>query len=658
MNRNCILLLSIAIGTLKAMAGDYKLVSPDGKINVNVTDQLGYTVSYVGTPILTGGVGLEISEGTIKGGIKSVAKKSQIGRVASPFYRADSIKEAYNETTLKLAGNWQLQFRAYNEGVAYRWLYSGKKKQTVIDELVEYSFEGDPEVFCAYSKTGVPGDFDSQLFNSFENTYDEKKLSGVDSLRLSFLPVYVSCGDSAKLVISESDVCHYPGYFLNRSGNALKGVLPRVPAEFCPGGYTDIQMHVARREPFIATLDGAQSLPWRVMMLGSDDKSIASNQLNYLLAEPSAISDISWIKPGKVAWDWWNDWGLSLVNFPAGINNDTYKEYIDFAAANGIEYVILDDGWSDHAARSLFAVIPEINLEELVKYGAERGVGLILWAGYLPFEKDMEEVCKHYSEMGIKGFKVDFLDRNDRDMIDFEQRAAATCAKYHLLLDIHGTHAPAGMNRKWPNVLNFEGVHGLENMKWCDGSVDQMRYDATIPFIRQVSGPMDYTQGAMRNSSRSNYHPSNTEPMSQGTRCHQLALYMILDAPLTMLCDSPTAYRHEQECTDFIASVPTIWNETRVLDGKIGEYIVTARRKGSDWYVGGITSWTMREIEIDFSFLPQGKEYEAVIFADGANAAKIASDYCRAVEKVNSETVKKMKLAPSGGFAISLTPAK
>lgn len=260
--------------------------------------------------------------------------------------------------------------------------------------------------------------------------------------------------------------------------------------------------------------------------------------------------------------------------------------------------------------------------------------------------------------MGIKGFKVDFLDRNDRDMIDFEQRAAATCAKYHLLLDINGTHAPAGMNRKWPNVLNFEGVHGLENMKWCDGSVDQMRYDATIPFIRQVSGPMDYTQGAMRNSSRSNYRPNNTEPMSQGTRCHQLALYMILDAPLTMLCDSPSAYRREQECTDFIASVPTVWNETRVLDGKIGEYIVTARRKGSDWYVGGITSWTPREIEIDFSFLPQGKKYEAVIFADGANAAKIASDYCRAVEKVNSETVKKIKLAPGGGFAISLTPAK
>lgn len=658
MNRNCILLLSIAIGALKAMAGDYKLVSPDGKINVNVTDRLNYTVSYAGTPILTGSVGLEMSDGTIKGGIKSVAKKSHSGRVASPFYRADSIKEAYNETTFKLAGNWQLQFRAYDEGVAYRWLYSGKKKLTIIDELVEYSFEGDPEVFCAYSKTGAPGDFDSQLLNSFENTYDEKKLSDVDSLRLSFLPVYLSCGDSAKLVISESDVYHYPGYFLNRCGDTLKGVLPRVPAEFCPGGYTDIQMHVARREPFIATLDGAQSLPWRVMMLGSDDKAIASNQLNYLLAGASAISDISWIKPGKVAWDWWNDWGLSHVDFAAGINNDTYKEYIDFASANGIEYVILDDGWSDHAARSLFAVIPEIDLEELVKYGADRGVGLILWAGYLPFEKDMEEVCRHYSELGIKGFKIDFLDRNDRDMIDFEQRAAATCAKHHLLLDIHGTHAPAGMNRKWPNVLNFEGVHGLENMKWSDGSVDQMRYDATIPFIRQVSGPMDYTQGAMRNSSRSNYHPSNTEPMSQGTRSHQLALYMILDAPLTMLCDSPTAYRQEQECTDFISSVPTVWNETRVLDGKIGEYIVTARRNGSDWYVGGITSWTPREIEIDFSFLPQGKEYDAVIFSDGANAAKIASDYCRAVEKVNSETVKKIKLAPGGGFAISLTPAK
>lgn len=228
----------------------------------------------------------------------------------------------------------------------------------------------------------------------------------------------------------------------------------------------------------------------------------------------------------------------------------------------------------------------------------------------------------------------------------------------HLILDIHGTHAPAGLNRKWPNVLNFEGVHGLENMKWSDGSVDQMRYDVTIPFIRQLSGPMDYTQGAMRNASRSNYHPSNTEPMSQGTRCHQLALYMVLDAPLTMLCDSPSAYRHEQECTDFISSLPTVWNETRILDGKIGEYIVTARRNGSDWYVGGITSWTPREIELDFSFLPQGIVYDAEIFTDGVNSAKIASDYTRTIEKVNSGTVKKLKLVPGGGFAMSLSPAK
>lgn len=652
--RKATLLTLIAVGALSATARHHTLTSPDGKIMVDVTDGLNYTVTYGGEAVITGTAGLELPDGSVAGNIKSVTEKSRNCRVASPFYRADSIDEKYNEKSFKLGGNWYLQFRVYDEGVAYRWGYSGKRKQTIVDELVEYRFNGNPEVICAYSKSGVPGDFESQLFNSFENTYDEKPLSEVDSLRLSFLPVYVNCGDSLKLVISEGDVQHYPGYFLNRRKNTLTGVLPRVPAGFRPGGYTDIQMHVAARKPYIATLEGAQTMPWRVMMLGTDDKAIASNRLNYLLSEPSAISDISWIKPGKVAWDWWNDWGLSRVDFPVGINNATYKEYIDFAAANGIEYVILDDGWSDHASRNLFAVIPGIDLPELVRYGADRGVGLILWAGYLPFEKDMEEVCRHYSEMGIKGFKVDFLDRNDRDMIDFEQRAAATCAKYHLILDIHGTHAPAGLNRKWPNVLNFEGVHGLENMKWSDGAVDQMRYDATIPFIRQLSGPMDYTQGAMRNASRHNYHPSHTEPMSQGTRCHQLALYMVLDAPLTMLCDSPSAYRREQESTDFIASCPTVWDETLILDGKVGEYIVTARRKGADWYIGGITSWTPRDIEIDLSFLSEGTAYNAEFFIDGTNADKIASDYRHFIESVNNLTKKKIRMAPGGGFAVRI----
>ena len=295
---------------------------------------------------------------------------------------------------------------------------------------------------------------------------------------------------------------------------------------------------------------------------------------------------------------------------------------------------------------------PDIDLRQIVRYADSKGVGIILWAGFHAFQRDMEEVCRHYAEMGVKGFKVDFMDRDDQQMTAFNSRAAETAAKYHLILDLHGTHKPAGLNRTWPNILNFEGVHGLEQMKWSSPKVDQMKYDATIPFIRQAAGPMDYTQGAMINATRSNFHPCNTEPMSQGTRCHQLALYVVLDSPLNMLCDSPTNYLREEECTSFIARIPTVWDETRILDGRIGEYIVTARRKGSTWYIGGITDWTPRDLKIDLSFL--GGTLRAELFRDGVNADRKASDYRREEIRIDTAEPFAVHLAPGGGFALKI----
>lgn len=648
-----ILLILFFLG-IGAQAADYKVASPDGKISVIVSDRLDISVSYDGAEAFKGTAGLRLMPDKTVDRVKSPRRSSVDREISTPFYRSAKTREHYNSLSLKATDGWSIEFRVFDDGMAWRWSYAGKNPVEVREEEVCYTFPTDGNATVPYVKTNNIKDFESQFFNSFENTYTEVPLSQVDSRRLAFLPLVVEPSENIKVLLTESNVADYPGLYLNRNeGLNLRGVFANRPKRLRQGGYLNAQMLVEEREDYAAKIDGLRSLPWRVAVISPDDAGLAQSELGYILGGESKVSDTSWIKPGKVAWDWWNDWNLRGVDFETGVNNDTYKAYIDFASRNGIEYVILDDGWSSKESGDLFTVVKEINLPELVAYGKERGVGLILWAGYLPFAKDMEEVCKTYSAMGIKGFKVDFMDRNDQLMTGFEEHAAETAARHHLVLDLHGTHMPGGMNRRWPNVLNFEGVHGLEQVKFNKNGFDQMRYDATIPFVRQAAGPMDYTQGAMRNATRGSHYICNSEPMSQGTRAHQLALYMILDSPLNMLCDSPSNYEQEQECTDFIAGVPTVWDETEVLQGEMGEYIVTARRKGTDWYVGGITDWTPRDIEVSFGFLPDG-EYEAEIFADGVNAHRAASDYRRSRETVNRHTNKKLHLAPGGGFAIKL----
>ena len=470
-----------------------------------------------------------------------------------------------------------------------------------------------------------------------------------------FLPLVVDAGEGVKVCITETHLENYPGLYLSsaKGGNQLTSVFAPYPKKVEQGGHNQLQLLVTERENYIARVDGQRSFPWRIVIVTTEDKDLAASNLSYLLAAPSRVKDLSWIKPGKVAWEWWNDWNIEGVDFEAGINNDTYKAYIDFAASKGIEYVILDEGWAVNLKADLMQVVNEINLKELVDYAAQRNVGIILWAGYYAFERDMENVCRHYSEMGVKGFKVDFMDRDDQIMTDFNYRAAAMCAKYKLLLDLHGTSKPAGLNRTYPNVLNFEGVNGLEQLKWSPESHDQVKYDVMIPFIRQVAGPMDYTQGAMKNAVKDNYYPCYSEPMSQGTRCRQLALYVILESPINMLCDAPSNYMREPESTDFIAAIPTVWDETKVLDAKMGEYIITARRKGDVWYVGGITDWTSREMNIDLSFLPQG-DYNVELFADGVNAHRKGTDYRKVTETLSSDKSLKIKMYPGGGFAAKI----
>ena len=654
--------LAVMLSIISASAANktYELKSPDGRLKVNIEagEGLGYSLEHDGDLLLDDShIGMYTTTGEVFGGIQSVQKvtrRSVNGTIPTVIYKKAQVEDVYNELTLKFK-RFSVIFRAYDDGMAYRFVSHLKGQYEIEQEMADFGFPQDWNMWAAYV-TQHTETLDSQYFNSFENTYAFTPLSNWNKDRLAFLPLMVEGPNGKKIVIAEADLTDYPGMYLynGNSETALKGRFAPYPKEVKQGGHNNLQMVVQSREEYIARCDGPQEFPWRIISVSENDIQMADNDMVYRLADPTDPAiDWSWIKPGKVAWDWWNDWNIDGVDFVSGVNNNTYKYYIDFASANGIEYVILDEGWAVNGVADLFQVVPEIDLEMLVQYASERNVGLILWAGYWAFDRDMEKVCKHYSDMGIKGFKIDFMDRDDQYMTAFHHRAASTAAKYKLIVDFHGTYKPVGLSRTYPNVVNYEGVHGLEQMKWSPASVDQVTYDVTIPYIRMMAGPMDYTQGAMRNASMYNYHPVNNEPMSQGTRCRQLAQYVIFDSPLNMLCDSPSNYMREKECLEFIAGVPTVWDETRGVCGEVGKYIALARRSGNDWYVGAMTDWSSRELVLDLSFLPEG-EYEVEIYRDGANAYRIARDYKKEVKQLPSERKLTVNMAPGGGCALKI----
>lgn len=653
------LIAATALLTINCGAAIYRITSPSGAIAAEIINDgtLAWTVSHDGREVLSKSpISMTLTDGTVWGAgakVSKVEKNSVSNTIATPFSQCSSMADHYNGITLKMKGGWSVEFRAYDDGVAYRFVSSRRKPFGITSEQVEFNFPDDFTVTVPYVRSGSDEDMQSQFFNSFENRYTVTPLSGLNPRRLAFLPLAVDAGDGLTLAITETDLRDYPGLYLYNPDGAmsLKGRQAPYPAKTEDGGYNNIQSVVIETAPYIADVNATRTFPWRVIAMGKDAE-IASTNLSYLLAEPSRISDTSWIKPGKVAWDWWNSWNLTGVDFEAGINTATYKHYIDFAADNGIEYVILDDGWAAGKGEDLFIINPDIDLEEIISYAKGKDVGIILWTGYRALERDLERVCRHYSEMGVKGFKVDFEDRDDQLMVAFNHRAAEVAARHHLVLDLHGSYKPAGINRTWPNVLNVEGVNGLENVKWSDlDTFDIIQYDVTMPYLRQIAGPVDYTQGSMVNAARPHFRPVYGQPMSPGTRSHQLALYMVLYSPLNMLCDSPSNYRREQECTDFISSVPTVWDETVVLDGKIGEYIVTARRKDNEWYIGGVTNWTPRELEIDFTPLKLGGDRKMEIFTDGVNAHRNGNDYRKETIFLKNGGSLTVKLAPGGGFA-------
>ena len=653
------MLLSVAVW---AAPKSYELKSPDGKLQVKVETGSGinYTLIHAGDTLLNSSyIGMYLTDGTVFGEDQKVNKvtRRSVDQTVDAFnYKKAEVEDRFNEMTLKFK-KFSLVFRAYDDGMSYRFVSHLKKPYYVKSELAQFSFAQDWKMWVPYVAQHTET-LESQFYNSFENRYEYTPLSQWNKDRLAFLPLMVDGPDGKKIVITEADLLNYPGMYLYNAGDDhdLAGRFAPYPDEVMQGGHNNLQGEVQTRFDYIARCNGGESFPWRIVAVSENDTQMADNDMVYRLATPAdPAEDWSWVKPGKVAWDWWNDWNIDGVDFKSGINNETYKYYIDFASKNGIEYVILDEGWSVNGAADLFQVVPQIDLEMLVEYASERNVGLILWAGYWAFDRDMEKVCEHYSKMGIKGFKIDFMDRDDQYMVDFHRRASEMTAKYHMMADFHGSYKPTGLHRTYPNVINYEGVHGLEQMKWSDPSVDQVTYDVTIPFIRMMAGPMAYTQGAMRNATRDNYRPVYNEPMSQGTRCRQLAEYVVFESPLNMLCDSPSNYMREQECLEFIADIPTVWDETKALYGEVGKYIVMARRSGDTWYVGGMTDWRASSMDISLDFLPEG-EYVVEIYVDGPNAHRIARDYKKISSDLPSDRKISVNMAPAGGFAAVISP--
>jgi alpha-glucosidase len=623
------------------------LHSPNGLIEVrlNLSDRLSYDVLVNNKPLITNAtLSLDIDRNAlgVKPKLKNTKPRAVNGVVTVPVpYKSKQINENYKELRFDFEGNYSVTFRAYNEGIAYRFETSLPQPQVKIySEDASFNFAGDYRVY--YPK-------EESFFSHNEREFTNVSMKEISNSSIASLPAVVDA-NGIKVAIAESDVDDYPGLWLHGNGDSsLKAIFPPYPLK--EELKRDRDLSVTQTADYIALTKGTRTFPWRILGIAEHDADLITNNMVYLLASPSQVQDTSWIKPGKVAWDWYNANNIYGVSFKSGINTQTYKYYIDFASKYGIEYIILDEGW--YKLGNLLEVNPEMNVEELIAYGKQKNVGIILWVVWKTLEDQFEPAMTKFEQWGVKGIKVDFMQRDDQPVINFYHKVSREAAKRKMLVDYHGAIRPALMNRTWPNLINTEGVRGLEQTKWSKYANPE--HNVTIPFTRMFLGPMDYTPGAMVNSGKErNFAPVFERPMSLGTRCHQLAMYVVYESPLQMLADSPSHYLREPEIMEFLGPVPTVWDETKVLNAKIGDYVVIARRHGNDWYIGAMTDWAEREFEIDLSFLPAGN-FKMVSYEDGVNADRLGSDYRKTTSNVTSSTKLKVKLATGGGWAARIT---
>ena len=658
------LLMSLSTWAANEGKAHYEVSSPNGKVKVAVTNSntIKWSVTYDGkTVLLPSEINIQLRQANKTlglGKIGKVSKKQIQSSFNNPFYKKATISDNYGQLLLYTNQKFTIEVRAYNDGAAYRLISGHTKSTMVVNEVAEYCFDADYQAFVPYVNDTRGGE---RYCYSFESYYDEQPLSKMFTDSLAITPLAVCLPEGMKAIVMDAGVENYPGMMLVKGqGNTLKAQFAPYPLAQEIGGFDRLNLVPSKRADYIAKLQGRQSLPWRAVVITEKDADILNCDMSQRLAPACRIADTSWIRPGKVAWDWWNNCNITGVDFPSGMNTNTYLYYIDFAAKNHIEYIIIDEGWS--GKESLMSNLSdEIDLKRLIAHGQEKGVGIILWSSWrnligndpLGGTTVSEQVMKHYADMGIKGFKVDFFDRDDQQVIASAYQLAECAARHHLVLDYHGLK-PFGIQRAYPNIFNFEGVKGLENSKWEPRSGngplhDQPHYDVTIPYLRMLAGPLDYTPGAMANAMKDSFFGNNDHPMSQGTRVHQMAMYTTFEAPLQMLADSPTKYMQNQECTDFIAQVPTTFDETIALDGELGKYTLIARRKGSTWYLAAMTDWVPRDLTVDLSFLGSG-QHQADIFADGVNAGKEATDYLHTRKTVSSSDRLPIHLSSGGGW--------
>ncbi len=621
----------------------YKLQSLDKTIEVNVVvgNQITYSVSVDNRLIVAPSkIALitELNDGS-SWKVKKI-KEETLGQTLHPVVpqKSSIIVDSCRQMTIGFNNGLTLIWRVYNNGVAWHWGGNAPSGIKVTDETAQFNFDKS-------GRTWYPEE--SEFYSHNERRYHLYGLDTVGNGKLASLPALFE-SNGVKVLLTESSLFHYPGMWV-RSGTKgnMNAVFPHYPKQTKIEGDRDEK--VVSREDYLSKDNDLSNFPWRILMLARHDKELLDNQLVYQLAKPSE-GDYSWVKPGKVQWDWWHYNNVYNVPFRAGVNNDTYKYYIDFASKNHIEYVMLDEGWSD--TRDLLKQAEGIDIEELVQYGKAKNVGVLLWMSWLTLDQQMQKALDQFQQWGIKGIKIDFMQRDDQPMVEYYEKIAIEAARRHLLVDFHGAYKPTGWLRTFPNVMTSEGVYGNEQSKFSPTITPG--HTATIPYIRMAAGPMDFTPGGMNNVLKGQFAAEPSEPMTPGTRCNQMAMYVIFESPLQMLCDIPTHYIENPECMEFLSAVPSVWRQTVPLDGEVGYYTVMAREAlNGDWYIGAMTDWDKRSLTIKLDFLPIGK-YKMLVWKDGVNADRNAKDFQMETLVVDASTSVPLHLSIGGGYVARL----